>query len=525
MQDTQERERSSRKRLTRRAFMRAAAGGSAALSCLSPVVLSGCNAVSSRKGSATRGRDEARPNVIFILTDDQRWDQLGCEGHPFLKTPHLDRLAAEGARFANMFVTTSLCSPSRASFLSGLYAHSHGVVNNFTDYPEDLPSFPRSLQAAGYETAYIGKWHMGEQSDEKRPGFDYWVTHKGQGKYYDTEFNVNGRRTVKKGYYTHRVTDMAIDWLRQDRDKPFLLILGHKAPHTPFTPEEKYRHIYDDIPIKYPDTAFALEGKPDWVKQRIDTWHGIYGPLYGFRKEFPDRSPESVKHFADFVRSYTASIKSVDDSVGRIYSELERAGQLDNTMIVFAGDNGMFLGEHGMTDKRTMHEPSIRVPLLMRYPRLVRPGTVVEQMVLNIDVAPSILDICSAPPLPKVHGMSFKPLLKGQARDWRRSWYYEYNYEKQFPYTPNVRGVRTDEWKYVHYPHGDGGPDRHKAELYNLKQDPGETKNLIDDPAYTAKVVELQRELARLMNQTGALPDRMPLDEGVKSELPEESIR
>ncbi len=525
MQDTQERERSSRKRLTRRAFMRAAAGGSAALGCLSPVVLSGCNAVSSRKGSATRGRDEARPNVIFILTDDQRWDQLGCEGHPFLKTPHLDRLAAEGARFANMFVTTSLCSPSRASFLSGLYAHSHGVVNNFTDYPEDLPSFPRSLQAAGYETAYIGKWHMGEQSDEKRPGFDYWVTHKGQGKYYDTEFNVNGHRTVKKGYYTHRVTDMAIDWLRQDRDKPFLLILGHKAPHTPFTPEEKYRHIYDDIPIKYPDTAFALEGKPDWVKQRIDTWHGIYGPLYGFRKEFPDRSPESVKHFADFVRSYTASIKSVDDSVGRIYSELERAGQLDNTMIVFAGDNGMFLGEHGMTDKRTMHEPSIRVPLLIRYPRLVRPGTVVEQMVLNIDVAPSILDICSAPPLPKVHGMSFKPLLKGQTRRWRRSWYYEYNYEKQFPYTPNVRGVRTDEWKYVHYPHGDGGPDRHKAELYNLKQDPGETKNLIDDPAYTAKVVELQRELARLMNQTGALPDRMPLDEGVKSELPEESIR
>jgi N-acetylglucosamine-6-sulfatase len=185
----------------------------------------------------------------------------------------------------------------------------------------------------------------------------------------------------------------------------------------------------------------------------------------------------------------------------------------------------MFLGEHGMTDKRTMHEPSIRVPLLVRHPRLAKPGTVIEEMTLNVDLAPSILDICSAAPLPKVHGRSFKPLLAGQREGWRTSWYYEYNYEKQFPYTPNVRGVRTDEWKYVHYPHGDGGPDRHKAELYNLSDDPGETKNLIDDPAYADKVAELKAELQRLMEETDALPDEMPLDEGVKSELPEESIR
>lgn len=511
--------RSQGSELTRRAFVKA----SLAAGCVSPLALSGCGGTSSAK--VRPPGDRPRPNVVFILTDDQVAGQLGCEGHPFLKTPHLDRLAAEGARFANMFVTTSLCSPSRASFLSGLYAHSHGVVNNFTDYPTDLPSFPRALQSDGYETAYIGKWHMGEQSDEKRPGFDYWVTHKGQGKYYDTEFNVNGHREVKQGYYTHRVTDMAIDWLRQEHENPFLLILGHKAPHTPFTPEEKYRHIYDDIPIEYPETAFALEDKPDWVKQRIDTWHGIYGPLYGFREKFPDRSPESVKHFADFVRSYTASIKSIDDSMGRLYDTLRELGQLDNTLVVFAGDNGMFLGEHGMTDKRSMHEPSIRVPLLVRYPGLVQPGTVIEQMVLNIDVAPSVLDICSAPPLPKVHGMSFKPLFEGRTKNWRKSWYYEYNYEKQFPYTPNVRGVRTDCWKYVHYPHGDGGPDRHMAELYDLKKDPGETKNLVNDPAYRDKVSELKAELARLMQATDALPDRMPLDEGVKSELPDASIR
>ncbi len=504
-------------KLTRRDFAR----GALAWGTFPTLALSGCRRGSAR--NALSGRP--RPNVVFVLTDDQRWDQLGCEGHPFLKTPHLDRIAAEGARFANMFVTTSLCSPSRASFLSGLYAHSHGVVNNFTDYPADLPSFPHALQASGYETAYIGKWHMGEQSDERRPGFDYWITHKGQGQYYDTEFNVNGQRTVKKGYYTHRVTDMAIDWLRREREKPFLLILGHKAPHTPFTPEQKYRHIYDDVPIEYPETAFHLEDKPDWVKQRIDTWHGIYGPLYGFREDFPDRSPESVKHFADFVRSYTATIKSVDDSMGRLYEALKEMGQLDNTVIVFAGDNGMFLGEHGMTDKRTMHDPSIRVPLLVRYPALVKPGTVIDPMVLNIDLAPSLLEICSAPPLPKVHGRSFKSLLAGRTGDWRKSWYYEYNYEKQFPYTPNVRGVRTDRWKYVHYPHGDGGPDRHMAELYDLKNDPGETQNLIDRPDLQGKVQELKAELERLMKQTDALPDEMPIDEGVKSELPEESIR
>jgi len=466
-----------------------------------------------------------RPNVVFILTDDQRWDQLGCEGHPFLKTPAVDRLATEGARFANMFVTTSLCSPSRASFLSGLYAHSHGVVNNFTDYPAELPSFPRRLQESGYETAYVGKWHMGEASDERRPGFDYWVTHKGQGKYYDTEFNVNGTREVKKGYYTHRVTDMAVDWLQREHDRPFLLILGHKAPHTPFTPEEKYLHVFDDVKIEYPDSAFALEGKPKWVDQRLDTWHGIYGPIYGFREKFPDRRPESVKHFAAFVRGYTASIKSIDDSTARIYRTLAETGRLDDTLVIFAGDNGMFLGEHGMTDKRTMHEPSIRVPLVVRYPKLIRPGTVVRQQVLNIDLAPSVLEICGAKPLANVHGRSWKRLLGGDASGWRSAWYYEYNYEKQFPYTPNVRGVRTDKWKYVRYPHGDGKPDRHKAELYNLAADPGELHNLIDDPDCAAKVAELKAELKRLMQQTGALPDKMPIDEGIKSELPEDSIR
>jgi len=311
-----------------------------------------------------------RPNVLVILTDDQRWDAMSCAGNPYLKTPNMDRLAAEGVHFKNAFCTTSLCSPSRASILSGLYAHSHKVLNNFTEYPVDLPSFPRQLQKAGYNTGYIGKWHMGEENDEKRPGFDYFVTHKGQGKYYDTEFNVDGERKVVPGYYTHVVTDMALNWLKRPREKPFLLMLGHKAPHSFYVPEPKYEHLFDSVEIEYPKTAFMLDDKPAWFKTRLNTWHGIYGPLFDFRKKFPDRRPEAVKDFAAMTRAYWATIKSVDDSVGRLYQFLKDNGQLDNTVMVFLADNGLLNGEHGMVDKRTMHEPSIRVPLLVRYPGL-----------------------------------------------------------------------------------------------------------------------------------------------------------
>jgi len=477
--------------------------------------------------SVSRAADKPQPNVVVIITDDQRWDCLGVAGHPHLKTPNIDRLAKEGIYFKYAFCTTSLCSPSRASILSGLYAHSHGVTNNFTEYPVDLPSFPKQLQKAGYETAYIGKWHMGENNDEKRPGFDYFVTHKGQGKYFDTEFNVDGQRQVKPGYYTTVVTDMAVDWIKTRRKKPFLLMLGHKAPHSFYVPEEKYAHAFDDVDVQYPKSAFALDDKPAWFKQRLDTWHGIYGPLFDYRKRFPDRSPEAVKDFAAMTRSYWGTILSVDDSVGVLYKTLQELRQLDNTLILFTSDNGLLNGEHGMVDKRTMHEPSIRVPQVMRYPKLVDPHKprVIEQMVLHVDTAPSILEICSGEPLPKVHGRSWKKLVAGESSEWRKAWYYEYNYEKQFPYTPNVRGVRTDRFKYIRYPHGDGKPDRHLAELYDLAADPEETKNLVKSPRYQNTIAELDQELARLMRAADVTDDKMPLDEGIGSALPDKAIR
>ena len=235
-----------------------------------------------------------RPNVLVVLCDDLRWDCMGCAGHPHLKTPHIDRLAREGVRFANAFCTTSLCSPSRASLLSGRYAHKHGVRDNFTELPAELPTFPKALQANGYTTAYFGKWHMGENNDEKRPGFDSFATHKGQGKYFDTEWNLDGVRKVVPGYYTTVVTDMALDWLAKGKKpgKPWMLMVGHKAPHSFYTPEPKYEHAFDSVPVAYPDTAFKLDDKPEWIRQRLDTWHGIYGPLLSSARSSQTAPPE-----------------------------------------------------------------------------------------------------------------------------------------------------------------------------------------------------------------------------------------
>ncbi len=474
-----------------------------------------------------------RPNVVFVLTDDQRSSALSCMGHPHLKTPHIDRLAAEGALFKNHFCTTSLCSPSRASILGGLYAHSHGVVNNFTDYPKELPTFPRQLQAEGYATAYIGKWHMGEEDDSRRPGFDHFITHRGQGKYFDTEFRENdGDRQVVEGYYTTVVTDMAIKWMdsreKANDDQPFMLILGHKAPHSFYFPEKKYETTFDQIRFPYPETAFRLDDKPTWISQRLSTWHGIYGPLFEWRKEFPDTSAAGMLDFERMVRAYLGTILSVDDSVGRLYEFLKTNGELDDTLFIFTSDNGLLEGEHGMIDKRTGHEASLRIPLVVRYPGLIDPTKpkVIDAQTLTLDFAASILDICGAKPLPTTQGKSWKKLVTEGDSDWRASWYYEYNYEVQFPYTPNVRALRTDEWKYIRYPHGDGSPDKHMAELYHLKSDPEERYNLISNPEYAETVKTLHAELDRLITESNAgKPDQMPMDEGIKGELPSLKIR
>ncbi len=471
---------------------------------------------------------QERPNVVVVICDDIRWNAMSCAGHPHLVTPNIDQLADEGVFFENMFCTTSLCSPSRASILSGLYAHTHGITNNFTDYPPELDSFPLALQDSGYETAYIGKWHMGEKNDNPRPGFDYFVTHQGQGLYYDTEFAFNGKeRKVMPGYYTHVVTDMSIEWLNRPHDKPFLLMIGQKAPHSFYLPEPKFEHTFDDVEVNYPQSAFQLDDKPAWMKKRLTTWHGIYGPLFAWRENFPDESAAGVTDFANMIRAYWGTILSVDESVGRLTAALRDSGELDNTVFIFMGENGLHEGENGMVDKRTMHEASIRIPMIIRYPGLTptdRPKRI-KQQVLTLDVGPSVLDLCDARPLKKTHGASFKNLVIEGDSSWRDAWFYHYNYEKQFPYTPNIRGIRTDRWKYIRYPHGDGSPDRHMAELYDLASDPGERKNLINEAGMESLVHDLNNRLLNLMQQSDIGDDEMPLDEGIKSGLPDKDIR
>jgi arylsulfatase A-like enzyme len=491
--------------------------------CVLTFVAAGCRNQPAAPAPPTR------PNILFILLDDLRWDALGYAGNPHVKTPQIDRIANEGVNFRNAFCTTSLCSPSRASLLSGAYAHKHGVTNNFTELASSVSSFPSVLHQAGYATAYVGKYHMGEGNDEPRPGFDYFVTHKGQGKYFDTEFNINGeRREVKSGYYTTVVTDMALEWLKRDHaGKPWLLVVGHKAPHSFYTPEPKFAHAFDNVPVAYPSSAFELGDKPAWIKDRMSTWHGIYGPLFDWRKKFPDDRPEAVRDFASMVHAYWGTILSVDESVGRMRAWLDETGQLENTIVVFVGDNGLLEGEHGMVDKRTMHEPSIRIPMAVRYPGLTTAPKVIDQQVLTVDMAPSLLELAGAPAIANIDGRSWVRLVRSGDPDWRTSWFYYYNYEKEFPYTPNVRGVRTSDWKYIHYPHGDGSPDRHMAELYDLKADPGERVNLIASPAAASALTELKSRLARLMAATGLTDstDKMPLDAGIKKELPDQKIR
>jgi arylsulfatase A-like enzyme len=469
-----------------------------------------------------------RPNVLFILCDDLRPAALSCYGSKHVRTPHIDALSRTGVRFANAFCTTSLCSPSRASILTGLYASRHGVRDNFTELPASLPHWPGRLRESGYATAYIGKWHMGENNDAPRPGFDYFATHKGQGKYFDTAWNLNGRSTETiQGYYTTVVTDLAIEWLgKQGSDKPWSLCIGHKAPHSFYTPEEKYARRFDRVRVPYPSSAFQLQDKPAWIQERLHTWHGIYGPLFEWRKTFPDDSPAAVKDFEAMVHGYWGTILSVDDSVGRLVSWLKQAGQFDNTVIVFMGDNGLLEGEHGMVDKRTMHEASIRIPIIACGPGL--PSRRIEKgQVLAMDIAPSLLDLCGVPALSGVQGRSWRNLVHGREPAWRQGWFYEYNYEKQFPYTPNVRGIRTADWKLMRYPHGDGSPDRHMAEMYHLRKDPGERRNLADNPNFASKRAELEAQLAGLLAAEGLTPDRdkMPLDEGIKKALPDQKIR
>ena len=442
-------------------------------------------------------------NIVFILSDDHRWDWLGFmpEAPEFLETPNLDRLAKEGAHLRNAFVSTSLCSPSRASILTGQYMHRHGVVDNQRPEPAGIRFFPEYLRAAGYETAFLGKWHMGNDSYEARKGFDYWAGFRGQGEYFDDTYNINGERRKIAGYNTDVLSDLAIGWVKERKDKPFFLYLSFKAPHFPFEPAPRHRGRYDKAPVRYPDTMANTEqnyaSQPRWVRERR---YGIHGVDHMETGRF-DRDP--VPSFEDLFRRYSEAVFSIDENVGRVLKHLDDAGLRDSTVVVYMGDNGFALGEHGFYDKRDAFETSIRVPLLLRAPGAVKPGTVVTQMVQNIDIAPTLLDAAGvAVPAgtPKMDGRSFWPLVQGREVPWRDHILYEYYWEWNFPATPTTFAIRTERWKFI-YTHGVW--DRNG--LYDLQTDPVERHNLIDVPAFRDQREKLERQLFDELGKSGGL--------------------
>ena len=407
-------------------------------------------------------KTDPRPNLLFILIDDLRYTAPGYAGHPFVKTPNIDRIAREGAIFENAFVTTPLCSPSRASFLTGRYVRSHKVLDNtdHNDLSHQLVTWPRLLHDAGYETGYAGKWHMGTDSSP-RPGFDRWVSFRGQGQYVDPMLNIDGKEAKTPGYVTDLLTDYAVEFVKKPRTKPFVMYLAHKAVHGPFTPAERHKDLFANETItRSPNAQDNWDGKPA-LQRDVDG----HPPVKG------------IGSADELIRNQLRCLTSIDEGVGKLLKTLEETGQMDNTFIVFTSDNGYFWGEHHLGDKRWAYEESLRIPMAMRYPRLIKGGSNVSQMVMNVDMAPTMLTLGGPGKFPaELQGHSVLPLFKGPVKNWRTSFLSEYFMEKSNPRVPSWQAVRDNQWKYIHYPEVNGAD-----ELYDLKKDPYEMQNMVHD--------------------------------------------
>lgn len=450
----------------------------------------------------------AKPkNILFVLTDDHRYDAMGfMKAQSFGETPTLDRLAREGAHFRNAFVTTALCSPSRASILTGLYAHQHKVVDNNHPIPPGLIYYPEYLQQAGYDTAFIGKWHMGDTGDAPQPGFDHWVSFKGQGSYLPSAdgLNVDGRRVPQKGYITDELTDYAIDWIsKRDAKRPWMMHLAHKAVHSEFIPAERHKGRYANETFRYPENMRkGVPGRPMWVENQRNSWHGV------------DYAYHGNLDIADYYKRYMETLLAVDEGLGRILDLLKQRGELDDTLILYMGDNGFMFGEHGLIDKRTAYEESMRVPMLARCPSLFAPGSQVDAVVANIDIAPTMLAAAGLQPPTHMAGSNMLPIARDRAAPWRKELLYEYYWERNFPQTPTVHAIREDRYKYMHF-HGIWDLD----ELYDLTADPQENDNLLARPGHEDLAERLSGKLFTLLEQTDGMQIPLSADAGYRANL------
>jgi len=481
--------------LSRRSLLAAAASA--------PFVSASARSTQASGAPARRLRRDRRPNIVFVITDDLRFDGLGCTGHPFAKTPNIDRIARKGASFTNFFTVVPLCSPSRASFLTGLYPHTHRIVNNdrqgLAETSQTLITFPRVLHEAGYESAFIGKWHMGFD-DGRRPGFDHWVSFRGQGLYINPVVNMDDRREQLRGYMTDFLNERAARFIARPHQRPFVLFLAHKAVHYPYLPAKRHDSLYTGATYTPPPVApDDLPGKSA-LSRRVP-------PVDVLRMEGATPEPQESRRgrpeSADEVlRDQARCLASVDDGMGMILDALSRIGELDNTLVIFTSDNGYLMGEHGQFDaKRWAYEESLRIPLVARFPSLLKAGSRHDEMALNIDIAPTVLELAGVTAYAKMHGRSLVPVLRDSRTPWRDSFLAEHFVEKFVPNVPDWQCARTTGWKYIHFP-GLENLD----ELYNLAADPKEIHNRINDPGAAEARERMKAELARLATETAAPP-------------------
>ncbi len=450
-------------------------------------------------------------NIIFTLSDDHRYDAMGFMGKvPGLETPNMDKMAKEGVHVKNAFVTTALCSPSRASILTGQFSHTHTIVDNIAPMPEGLKFFPEYLQGKGYKTAFLGKWHMGDVGDNPQTGFDYWLSFKGQGVYYNPEFNINGKKVkhAESSYITDLLTNYATQWMDKQQDKPFFLYLSHKGVHAEFAPAKRHKDKYKDMKIPYPASMYLtrsesskiwgdipqppqnvnLKDMPEWVKKQRYSWHGVDYAYHGYQD------------FNHFYRSYMETLLAVDDSIGEVLGWLKKNNLEENTLVIYMGDNGFSLGERGLIDKRHAYEESMRVPMLVYNPSLKNEKHQIDEVIQNIDVAPTILEYAGINKPTQMQGESFLSLLQGEKVDWRDKIFYEYFWEYDFPQTPTVFAVRTDRYKYI-FNHGIWDSN----ELYDLESDPQEINNLIRSESHQSIAKQLRGDLMDWLENTHGL--------------------
>ncbi|MSU63006.1 MAG: DUF4976 domain-containing protein [Pedosphaera sp.] len=496
---------------------------------------------------AALGAEAQRPNIVFIMTDDHAAHAISAYGSKVNQTPHMDRLGREGMRFDRAFVVNSICTPSRATLLTGKYSHLNGTPV-FNRFDGSQPTVAKMLQAAGYHTGMVGKWHLGSDPT----GFDHWIILPGQGVYNNPAFITARGWQTNQGYVTDVITDMGIEFIeRRPKDKPFFLMLHHKAPHREWTPTEKHRAIFANRTIPEPSTlrddystrADALRENEQTIARDLTRRDLKLTPPPELkppnRMAWLNEKPMQVEivlngekrtlsgdalvkwKYQRYMQDYLACVQSVDDNIGRLLDWLDARGLAANTVVIYTTDNGFFLGDHGMYDKRFMYEESLRIPLLVRWPGVIKPGSVSDALVLNLDFPETFLEIAGMKAPKEMQGRSFVPLLRGrEPRTWRESFYYRYYHDPGHHNTRAHYGVRTETHKLIYYWKKD------QWEMFDLVHDPNELRNLYHDPAQQRTVTKLKAELARLKKQVrddDAYANELPPD-GVDREPPRRDV-